>query len=157
MAFSSFISDVVEDLQLLNPEHEQDAFAYLPFVGGPFAYNQYRQGRGSWGASALGIGIGVGVTEFVFYMAGTRAGFTSTQFLLGRSLSALGLRHSGRSYLAYAFFGGRPGAAARFGWGVPGWAIALGIYEYGNWLNTDYRDWYMSNPGAQERFLEVYG
>ncbi len=122
-----FVGDMVDDLRVINPEYPQDSLGLLPFVGAPFAYNTFRSGRGTWGATALGAAIGIGVGEFAFWYAGSRAGFTASEWAVGRGLSALGVRYGGRSYLGYAFFGAR--STAGFGWGVPPWAIALGLYE----------------------------
>ena len=147
-----FVSDAVEDLRIINPAHPVDSAALLPFVGAPFAYHQFRQGRSTWGSTALSAGISVGVGEFAFWYAGRAAGFTSLEWFLGRGLHSLGVTHGGRSYLSSMILGSK-NPAKGFGWRVPTWVYALGMYEYGMWFG----DWASSaQPGSQQFWEEKY-
>lgn len=138
--FVGDVSDVVDDIgstigqQYYDSHHPYDSLGLMPFVGAPFGYHTFRQGRSGVIPTLTGLIISVGTTEALFLMASGRAGFTSTEWALGRGLSALGVRYGGRSFTAGALLGPRAGAAARFGWGVPHWLSALLMYEYGMWF-----------------------
>lgn len=143
---TSFITDAGDEIVdlMVDPAHPQDSMALLPFVGAPFGYNAYRQGRGSWGATALGVGIGVGFTEAAFLYAGTRAGFTATELMLGRAMGAAGITYGGRIFGFGSLL--KPKHAKGFGWRIPTWAIALGMYEYGQWFSEKVAS---AQPGSQ--------
>ncbi len=146
----SFLTDAGDDLVdlMVDPSHPQDSLALLPFIGTPFGYNAFRQGRGSWGATALGVGIGIGFSEAVFLFAGTRAGFTAVELMLGRVMGMAGVTYGGRS-MSWGWLLGVKDANKGLGWRVPTWAIALGMYEYGQWFGHKVssnqphsREWY---------------
>jgi len=138
-------------------EHPTDALAMAPVVGSPFAWHQFRMGRSSIPGTIASLGIGILASEAAWY--GVRrlggASITQSEIFFARGLTALGLREGGRSFISSAFLGSRTGTTGlRLGWGIPTWVLALGVYEYVNWLNTDYRHWYMSDAEAQKWFLE---
>jgi len=114
-------------------EHPTDALAMTPVIGSPFAWHQFRMGRSSLPGTIASLGIGLLASEAAWYgvqrMGG--ASITSRELFLARGLSSLGLRHGGRSFLGSAFFGSR--SAAGLGWGIPAWAVVLGIYEFVHW------------------------
>ncbi len=143
MSFGSAVSglsDIVGDIgsvigqQYYDPEHPIDSMALMPFIGTPIGYHVYREGRSNPVATLSSLIISVGTTEALFLMAGRAAGFTSTEWALGRGLSALGVRVGGRSYM-HAFLRGSTGMGA-WGWGVPLWAQALLGYEAYRWLDA---------------------
>lgn len=126
-SLTDYAQDLHSDIDLIDPSRPFDAGALLPFVGAPFAYHQFRSGRSNWASTVASLGIGIGVTEGAFFFAGRRAGFTSTEWFLARTASALGVRYGGRSLMAAAFFEG--GTAAGASWGLPLWFSALLVYE----------------------------
>ncbi len=114
-----------------DPDHPADTLSMAPFIGFPFGYHQFRQGRASYLQTGLALGVSVATSELLFGLAGRRAGFGPVEWGLGRGLSAIGVRHGGRSYTASAIFGPRAGASG-FSWSPPAWAIGLVWYELHN-------------------------
>ena len=53
-----------------DPEHPYDSMSMVPFVGAPFGYHQWRQGRSSKVQTLLSIALSVGTTEAIFAVAG---------------------------------------------------------------------------------------
>jgi hypothetical protein len=129
----SFIDTSVE--LLLNPAHPHDSLALLPFVGAPFAYNQFRMGRGSWLGTGVSAAIGIGFTQGIFWGVGRAAGFTSIELFLGRGLGALGFTYGGR-FMGFSGMLLGPSTAAEVGWRIPHWVAALAMYEYGTWFGN---------------------
>ena len=133
---SGIVDDIASTLgqQYYDADHPFDSASLMPFIGMPFGYHTYRQGRSNPVATVSSVLISVGTTEALFLMAGRSAGFSSLEWTLGRGLSALGVRYGGRSFTAGAILGTRAGAAAGFGWAPPVWFTALLMYEYGMWF-----------------------
>ena len=154
--FVGDVSDVVDDIgsaigqQYYDPMYPHDSLGLMPFVGAPFGYHTFRQGRSGVIPTLTGLLISVGTTEALFLMAGRSAGFTSAEWTFGRGLSALGVRYGGRSFTMGAILGPRAGAAAAFGWAPPMWFNAILMYEYGMWFG----DWASSPQPNSAQFWE---
>ena len=138
--FVGDLTDIVDDIgstigqEYYDPYHPFDTAAMAPFIGAPFGYHAFREGRSGVIPTITGLVISVGTTEALFLMASGRVGFSSTEWALGRGLSALGVRYGGRSFTVGALLGPRAGAAAAFGWAPPVWFNAVLMYEYGMWF-----------------------
>jgi hypothetical protein len=138
--FVGDLTDIVDDIgstigqEYYDSYHPFDTAAMAPFIGAPFGYHAFREGRSGVIPTITGLVISVGTTEALFLMAGRSAGIGSLEWTFGRGLSALGLRYGGRSYTVGAILGPRAGAAAAVGWGLPAWFNAVLMYEYGMWF-----------------------
>ena len=126
------LRDMVDNIQLYDSDHPMDSAAMIPFVGAPFAYHQFRQGRGSWETTAAGLMLGTIVTEGAFYIAGRGAGFTSMELFLGRSMAAAGFTWGGRHYTLGMFIN-HSTSTKGLGWRVPTWVWLIAAYEITFW------------------------
>jgi hypothetical protein len=142
----SSLTDMVSTIQLIDENNPIDSTAMLPFVGAPFSYHQFRQGRSNWPTTIASLGLGLVVTEGTFFIAGKSAGFTSMEWFLARGASALGIRYGGRSLLAAAFLPG--GTTAGASWGVPMWFNAVLMYEFSMWYDRKYFGYYESRTSS---------
>jgi hypothetical protein len=129
------LHDIVDDISLYDPNYPQDTFAVLPVVGVPFAYNQFRQGRGNLPSTLASLMLGVGMSEFAMYYGLRQAGYSSLEIALARTGSALGFRYGGRGLTGLMIWGPRT-MSAGISWAVPLWIYPLAAYEIwqaGDW------------------------
>jgi len=141
----SFVDDTVDDL--FNPAHPHDSLALLPFIGAPFAYHQFRMGRGSWSSTGVSAAIGIGLTQGIFWGAGRYIGFTGMELFLGRGMGALGFTYGGR-YFGFGSMLLPAKSAAEVGWRVPAWVVAVGMYEFAQWYDRKYFGYYESRTSS---------
>ena len=78
MSFGSMVSglsDIVDDIgstigqQYYDPDFPFDTAAMAPFIGAPFGYHAFRQGRSGVLPTITGLVISVGTTEALFLTA----------------------------------------------------------------------------------------
>ena len=130
----SDLHDMVDQISLYDESYPQDTFSILPVVGVPFAYNQFRQGRGNLPSTIASLMLGVGMSESAMYFGLRQAGYSSTEIALARIGSAAGFRFAGRGLTGLMIWG--PRTTAGLSWGIPFWFWPLAFYEIwqaGDW------------------------
>ncbi len=143
------LHEMIDDISLYDSNYPQDTLAILPVVGVPFAYNQFRQGRGNLPSTIASLMLGVGMSESAMYFGLRQAGYSSTEIALARAGSALGFRFGGRGMTGLMIWG--PRTAAGLTWAVPLWVMPWAMYETWNlahWWHTEGQIDFMTSLAA---------
>jgi len=143
------LHEIIDDISLYDSNYPQDTFAILPVVGVPFAYNQFRQGRGNLPSTLASLMLGVGMSESAMYFGLRQAGYSSVEIALARTGSAMGFRFGGRGVTGLMIWG--PRTSAGLTWAVPLWVMPFAMYEtwqLSHWWRTEGQIDFMTSLAA---------